>query len=53
MITEMVLIFEIGNFPFLDGYVPRAPSNAVYVSQLIHFARICSNVMIVTTETNF
>ena len=33
--------FEIVNFPFLDGDVPRSP---VYISQLIRFARVCSNV---------
>ena len=36
--------FEIVNFPFLDGDVPRYPSYGVYISQLIHFARVCSNV---------
>ena len=36
--------FEIVNFPFLDGDVPRFPSYDVYISQLIHFARVCSNV---------
>ena len=36
--------FEIVNFPFLDGDVPRSPSYGVYISQLIHFARMCSNV---------
>ena len=36
--------FEIVNFPFLDGDVPRSPSYGVYISQLIHFARVCSNV---------
>ena len=30
--------FEIVNFPFLDGDVPRSPSYAVYISQLISFA---------------
>ena len=44
MINGMVLNFEIGNFPFLDGDVPRSPSYGVYISQLIHFARVCSNV---------
>ena len=33
--------FEIVNFPFLDGDVP---SYSVYISQLIRFARQCSNV---------
>ena len=36
--------FEIINFPLLDGYVPRSPSYGVYISQLIQFARVCSNV---------
>ena len=36
--------FEIVNSPFLDGYVPRSPSYVVYISQLIRFARVCSNV---------
>ena len=36
--------FEIVNFPFLDVDVPRSPSYGVYLSQLIHFARVCSNV---------
>ena len=29
--------FEIVNFPFLDGDVPRSTSYGVYISQLIHF----------------
>ena len=36
--------FEIVNFPFLDGDVPRFPSYGAYISQLIRFARVCSNV---------
>ena len=39
-----VLNFEIVNFPFLDGEIPRSPSYGVYISQLIRFARVCSNV---------
>ena len=35
---------EIVNFPFLDGDVLRSPSYGVYISQLIRFARVCSNV---------
>ena len=31
--------FEVVNFPFLDGDVPRSPSYGV-----IRFARLCSNV---------
>ena len=36
--------FKIVNFPFFDGDVPRSPSYGVYISQFIHFARVCSNV---------
>ena len=36
--------FDIVNFPFLDGDVPRCPSYGVYISQLIRFARVCSHV---------
>ena len=36
--------FEIVNFPFLDGDVPRSLFYGVYISQLIRFARVCSNV---------
>ena len=36
--------FEIVNFPLLDGDVPRSPSYGVYISQLVRFARVCSNV---------
>ena len=36
--------FEIVNFPFIDEDVPRSPSYGVYISQLIRFARVCSNV---------
>ena len=36
--------FEIVNFLFLDGDLPRSPSYGVYISQLIRFARVCSNV---------
>ena len=39
MIREMILIF-----PFLDGDVPLAPSYGVYISQLVRFVRICSDV---------
>ena len=36
--------FNIVNYPFLDGNVPRSPTYGVYISQLIPFARVCSNV---------
>ena len=32
--------FDIVNFPFLDGRVPRSISYGVYISQLIRFARV-------------
>ena len=36
--------FDIVNFPFLDGDVPRRTSYGVHISQLIRFARASSNV---------
>ena len=36
--------FEIVNFPFHEGDVPRSPSYGVYIPQLICFASVCSNV---------
>ena len=36
--------FEIVNFPFFDGDVPRPTSYEVYISQLIRFARASSHV---------
>ena len=36
--------FDIVNFPFLDGDVPRLTSYGVYISQLIRFARVSSHV---------
>ena len=36
--------FDIMNFPFLDGDVPRSISYGVYISQLIRFARKSSHV---------
>ena len=40
----MKVNFEIVNFPFLDGNVPRSPSYGVYISQLNRLARVCSDV---------
>ena len=37
--------FDIVNFPFLDGDVPRSTSYGVYISQLIRFARVFSHVV--------
>ena len=36
--------FDIVNFPFLDGDVPRSTSYGVYISQLVRFARVSSYV---------
>ena len=36
--------FEIVNFPFFDGHVPRSTSYGVFISQLIRFARASSYV---------
>ena len=36
--------FDIVNFPFLDGDVPRRASYGVCISQLIRFARVCDHV---------
>ena len=36
--------FEIVNFPFLDGDVPRSTSYEVYISQLIRFAKASSYI---------
>ena len=37
--------FDIVNFPFLDGDVPRSTSYGVYISQLIRIARVSSHVV--------
>ena len=37
--------FDMVNFPFLDGDVPRSTSYGVYISQLIRFARVSSHVV--------
>ena len=41
---NMTTDFEIVNFQFLDGDVPRSTSYGVYISQLIRFARASSYV---------
>ena len=38
--------FDIVNFPFLDGDVPRSASYGVYISQLIRFARVSSQFLV-------
>ena len=41
----MINDFEILNFPFLDGDIPRATYYGVYISQLIRFARVSCHVV--------
>ena len=36
--------FEIVNYYFCERDVIRSPSYGVYISQLIRFMRVCSNV---------
>ena len=36
--------FDILNFPFLDGDIPRSTSYGVYISKFIRFARVSSHV---------
>ena len=45
--------FEIVNFPFLDGDVPRSPSYGVYISQLFVLLECVLMLMTSTTETFF
>ena len=45
--------FDIVNFPFLDGDVPRSASSGVNISQLIRFARVSSHVDDFNTRNNF
>ena len=44
--------FEIVNFPFPDGDLPRSSSNDAYISQLIRFASVLM-LMTSTTGTYF
>ena len=45
--------FEIVNFPFLDGDVPRSTSYGVHISQLSRFARASSYVADFNTGNNY
>ena len=36
--------FQIVNFPWLSGNVPRLPSYGIYILQLVRFARCCTSV---------
>ena len=42
--------FEIVNFPFLDGDVPRYTSYGIYIYHLIRFARASSHVAYFSTR---
>ena len=35
--------FTIVNFPYLDSNIPKNPAYGIYISQLVRYARICSN----------
>ena len=52
MINVTTLIFEIVNFLFLDGDVPRSTSYGVYISQLIRFARVLAILLTSTLAIN-
>ena len=45
--------FEIVSFPFLSRDVPRSRSYGVYISQLIRFPRVCSNLDDLTNKNLF
>ena len=44
MINEVIFNFELINLQYFDGDVPRSLSYGEYISLLIRFARLCSNV---------
>ena len=43
--------FEIANFPFPDGDVPRSTSYGIYISKFIQFPRVSSHVDDFNTRT--
>ena len=43
--------FDIVNFPFLDGDIPRSTFYGVYISQLIRFARVSIHVTDLNART--
>ena len=45
--------FEIVNFPFLDGDVPRSPSYGVHILSLFVLLECALMLMTSTTETYF
>ena len=45
--------FDIVNFPFLDGDIPRRPSYGIFISPLIRFARASSHVSDFNSRNKF
>ena len=45
--------FQILNLPFLDGDIPRPLFYGVFISQFIHFVRLCSYIDEFTTINLF
>ena len=43
-LINVMTLFDIVNFPFLDSAVPRRASYGVYLLQLIRFARVRNHV---------
>ena len=43
MISAMTFNFDIVNFPFSDGNLPRRASYGVFISQLIRFSMMCNH----------
>ena len=35
--------FKVVNFPYLDSKTPKNPAYGIYISQLVRYARICSD----------
>ena len=50
IVSSKICDFDIVNFLFLEGGVPRSPSYSVYISHLIRFARVCYNVLVTSTK---
>ena len=44
-VTVLELSSPIVNFPFLEGDIPFAPSYVVYISQLVCFIHVCTDVL--------
>ena len=40
MITYIDFDFDVTNFPFLDGNIPKGQSYGIFISQLVRYARI-------------